>query len=222
MSNSIKEFADFIAPYDVIVWDWNGTLLNDSYHTHIVISKILKDEGLGPISIEEYRKHFGFPISTYYASLGLPSEGPEFDRIAQVFVDTYRSYNDELALYDDTIGLLEAVKNSSKNQYVLSAAQYDDLMMQMAPFDIKKYFNDISGSTDIYAHGKIGQALAMKPYFESKGYKKGLYVGDTNHDYEVSEVLGFDFCFSQEGHQCVSKVDLTKVSHVLSNRNQKN
>lgn len=222
MTDSVVEFANFISPYDVIVWDWNGTLLNDSYHTHIVISQILEKEGLTPISIEDYRKYFGFPISSYYASLGLPSEGPEFDRIAKDFIDNYRVFNNELQLYDDTIALLETVKAQSKNQYILSAAQYEDLLLQMKPFDIHKYFNDISGAQDIYAHGKIGQAQAMKPYFEQKGYKKGLYVGDTDHDFEVSQVLGFDFCFSAEGHQCSSKIDLTKVSHILSNRSQKN
>jgi phosphoglycolate phosphatase len=220
MTDSIKKFADFISTYDVIVWDWNGTLLDDSYFTHKVISKIMNEEGLAPITIEQYRKHFGFPIANYYASIGLPSFGTEFDRVAHKFVEGYRLYNDELSLYKDSIHLLEAVKSSEKKQYVLSAAKSDDLKMQMGRFNIMHYFNDISGANDIYAHGKIDQAKAMKTYFDTQGYKKGVYIGDTDHDYEVSQVLGFDFCFSAEGHQCVSKIDITKVSHILSNRSQ--
>ncbi len=213
-------FADFVKSYDVVVWDWNGTLLDDSGHTLKVISKILEDEGLPQITLEDYRKRFGFPIANYYASLGLPSEGLEFDRVAHKFVDGYRSYYNELELYGDSIELLETVKNLSINQYILSAAQSDDLKMQMSKFDIMSYFNDISGATNIYAHGKIDQAKAMKTYFKSKGYVKGLYIGDTDHDFEVSQVLGYDFCFSKEGHQCVSKIDITKVCYVLQNRNQ--
>lgn len=220
MPESVLKFAEFISAYDVIVWDWNGTLLNDSFHTHKVISKIMTDEGLNPISIDEYRKNFGFPIANYYASIGLPSTGPDFDRVANLFVEGYRNYYNELQLFDDAIHLLETVKGLSKKQYVLSAAQYDDLQMQMARFNIIEYFNDISGASDIYAHGKIDQARIMKTYFNDKGYKKGLYIGDTDHDYEVSQVLDFDFCFSQDGHQCPTRLDLTKVSYVLSNRNQ--
>jgi phosphoglycolate phosphatase len=220
MTESVRNFSNFIAPYDVIVWDWNGTLLNDAIHTHQVICKILEQEGLTPITMDEYRQCFGFPISKYYASLGLPSEGPEFDRVAQLFVNGYRQFNNDLKLYNDSISLLQAVHGLEKSQYVLSAAQYEDLKMQMGKFDIMKYFKDISGSTDIYAHGKIDQAKKMKLYFQSQGYKSGLYIGDTDHDYDVSRVLDFDFCFSAEGHQCATKTDLTKVSYVLSNRNQ--
>lgn len=220
MNSNVLKFADFVRPYDVVVWDWNGTLLNDSGHTLKVICRILKDEGLPEITLDQYKKHFGFPISNYYASLGLPSEGPDFDRVAHKFVSGYRDYYNELELYNDSISLLEAVKSLSIKQYVLSAAQLDDLKMQMGKFQIMDYFEDLSGATDIYAHGKIGQAKVMKKYFDSKGYKKGLYIGDTDHDYEVSDVLGFDFCFSQEGHQCISKIDVTKVSYILQNRNQ--
>lgn len=220
MRPSVQNFAAFIAPYDVIVWDWNGTLLNDAIHTHRVICQILENEGLTPITMDEYRKRFGFPIAKYYASLGLPSEGQEFDRVAKQFVEGYRKYNDDLQLYGDALDLLKVVKNAAKNQYILSAALFSDLKMQMGRFDIASYFNDISGSSDIYAHGKIEQAQKMKVYFDSQGYKKGLYIGDTDHDYDVSRVLGFDFCFSEDGHQCGSKMDPTKVSHVLSNRNQ--
>lgn len=215
-----EKFADFVKAYDVVVWDWNGTLLNDSNHTLKVICEILKQEGLPQISLEDYKKHFGFPISSYYQALGLPSKGPEFDRVAHQFVDGYRSYYDDLELYPDSIYLLETVKNLSIPQYILSAAQLEDLQLQMGKFKIMDYFKKISGASDIYAHGKIGQAQLMKPYFESRGYKKGLYIGDTDHDVEVSEVLGFDFCFSKEGHQCISKIDATKVSYVLQNRDQ--
>jgi phosphoglycolate phosphatase len=219
MNSNIQKFADFVRAYDVVVWDWNGTLLNDSGHTLKVICRILKEEGLPEISIDQYRKHFGFPISKYYQSLGLPSEGPEFDRVAHRFVNGYRDFYDELELYKDALSLLDTVKSLSIKQYVLSAAQLDDLKMQMGKFEISHYFEDLSGATDIYAHGKIEQAKVMKRYFESKNYKKGLYIGDTDHDYEVSQVLGFDFCFSKEGHQCESKIDLTKVSYVLLDRN---
>lgn len=219
--NSNQSFADFLSPYDVIVWDWNGTLLDDSFHTHKVINQVLDEEGMSIISIEDYRQCFGFPISKYYASLGLPSTGQEFDRVAKKFMNIYRSYKQELKLYDDSIDLLNTVKDLNKTQYVLSAAKIDDLTQQINHFKIMNYFESISGASDIYAHGKIDQAKQMTLLFNERGYKKGLYIGDTDHDLEVSQELGFDFCFSEEGHQSAVNIDLTQVSYVLSNRNQK-
>ncbi len=221
MIHSVQSFADFLLPYDVVVWDWNGTLLDDSFHTHKVINQVLSEEGIDQITMSEYRSCFGFPISKYYASLGLPSSGSEFDRVANKFMTIYRSYKKELKLYNDTIEILDMVRKLNISQYVLSAANIEDLKFQINHFEITQYFNSISGASDIYAHGKIDQAKAMSSVFRKKGYKKGLYIGDTDHDFEVSQELGYDFCFSEEGHQSLPNLDLTKVSYVLSNRNQK-
>ncbi len=45
-----------------IIWDWNGTILDDVDVCISIISDILADHGLKPISGEEYRQHFHFPI----------------------------------------------------------------------------------------------------------------------------------------------------------------
>lgn len=208
-------FADFIKNYDVVVWDWNGTLVNDLTHTHSVIASILAEEGLNPITVDQYKQHFGFPIANYYASIGLPYTGEEFDRVAQKFIQGYQNVLKEIALFEDTLELLETVKNLNVSQYVLSAANIDHLRDQLNLFSISHYFKDISGANDVYAHGKIGQAKIMKDYFKSAGYKKGVYVGDTDHDFEVSQVLGFDFCFSAQGHQHIEKLQGTPISYVL-------
>lgn len=211
-------FKNFIKDYDVVVWDWNGTLLNDLTHTHQVIATILQEEGLAPITIDEYKTHFGFPISNYYASIGLPSEGPDFDRVAQKFIHGYKSMYPKLSLFDDTLELLEIGRSLNVNQYVLSAANIEHLKLQLDHFNLNHYFNQISGANDIYAHGKIGQAKVMKKYFDEKAYVKGVYVGDTDHDFEVSQVLGFDFCFSAGGHQHLDRLDRLireKISFVL-------
>lgn len=216
----LEKFKKFIADYDVVVWDWNGTLLNDSIHTHKVICSILENEGLNPISMEAYRDHFGFPIANYYKKIGLPSIGSEFDRVAHDFIDGYKTHYNDLILFDDSEELLRTVNELCIQQYILSAAKSDELKLLLDKFELSDYFNDVSGASDIYAHGKIDQAIAMKTYFESQGYRKGLYIGDTDHDFEVSQALGYDFCFSEEGHQSLSRLGGTKVSYVLSDRKQ--
>lgn len=208
-------FKDFIKDYDVVVWDWNGTLLDDLKQTHKVIAQILVEEGLSAISVDEYKRHFGFPVANYYAALGLPSQGPEFDRVAQKYISGFMSQHSEMALFEDSLELLQTAQHLQVKQYVLSAANIDHLEQQLRQFNIRHYFNDISGASDIYAKGKIEQAQRMKIYFDKQGYQKGVYVGDTDHDYEVSQVLGFDFCFSAQGHQPLEKLKDLKISYVL-------
>lgn len=211
-------FKDFVGNYDVVVWDWNGTLLNDVAHTHQVISDILFEEGLDRITVDQYKDHFGFPISSYYASLGLPSIGEEFDRVAYKFIDNYKQKYNDLTLFEDTLDLLQTVRDLNVKQYVLSAAHADELKHLLNKFNLHSFFNNIAGASDIYAHGKVEQAKVMRKYFEAQGYKKGVYVGDTDHDYEVSEVLGFDFCFSAEGHQHMHRLTKCRIAYELRDR----
>ena len=48
-----------------IVWDWNGTLVDDSYIFVDIMNSYLNDFNLNPISIQDYRQHFCFPVKDY-------------------------------------------------------------------------------------------------------------------------------------------------------------
>ena len=56
--------------YKHILWDWNGTLLDDRWLCVESINKILKKRKMPPILEKTYRKTFCFPVMKYYESLG--------------------------------------------------------------------------------------------------------------------------------------------------------
>ena len=50
-----------------IVWDWNGTLLNDVNLCFECINRLLVSKNLDPlINLSAYRDIFEFPIQNYY------------------------------------------------------------------------------------------------------------------------------------------------------------
>ena len=56
-----------------IVWDWNGTLLNDVNLCFECINRLLVSKNLDPlIDLAAYRDIFEFPIQNYYQKAGLP------------------------------------------------------------------------------------------------------------------------------------------------------
>ena len=57
--------------YTNIIWDWNGTLLNDTELSIKCINTLLKRRSLPLLSAEQYREVFGFPIREYYQRIGL-------------------------------------------------------------------------------------------------------------------------------------------------------
>ena len=64
--------------YQHIIWDWNGTLLNDAWLFVDIMNGVLSNRKLPLITVDDYRKLFCFPVKDYYKKLGfdLENESP--------------------------------------------------------------------------------------------------------------------------------------------------
>lgn len=57
--------------FDTVLWDWNGTLLDDAALCCELLNTMLARHGYAPVgSMEAYRQVFCFPIETYYRRAG--------------------------------------------------------------------------------------------------------------------------------------------------------
>ena len=57
--------------YRNVVWDWNGTLLNDLETGVQTLNDMFARRGMPAFSVEEYRERFGFPVIDFYRDAGL-------------------------------------------------------------------------------------------------------------------------------------------------------
>ena len=48
-----------------LIWDWNGTIIDDAWLFVDIMNVFLNKEGLPLISLNDYRQHFCFPIQNY-------------------------------------------------------------------------------------------------------------------------------------------------------------
>ena len=73
--------------YEHIIWDFNGTLLDDVWTGIVSVNKLLEDRGLPKIaSVEDYRRVFRFPIIEYYRSLGFDFDKEPYEVIGWLFI----------------------------------------------------------------------------------------------------------------------------------------
>ena len=72
--------------YSFIVWDWNGTLLDDAWLCVDVMNRMLKERGMPLKTLEEYRDLFDFPVKDYYSKLGYDFNSDPFDEIGMEFI----------------------------------------------------------------------------------------------------------------------------------------
>lgn len=186
--------------YDNVIWDWNGTLLDDVSVCIQSMNELLNEYGLSALSSpEHYRSVFGFPVRDYYARLGFDFAKTPFEITGMEFIEKYDRIEHTAPLADGAVQVLERFRAAGLKQIVLSASELNALRSQISDRGIAEFFDDILGIDNRLAAGKADIA---KRFFEQKSLdpKRTVFIGDTEHDYAVAKQLGCDCILTDRGH----------------------
>lgn len=187
--------------YKYIVWDWNGTLLDDVDVCLESINIVLERYKLPKLkSVKEYRENFCFPIINYYKAIGFDFTKYSFKTVGKEFIDIYTKLSSTCNLHNDALETLILLRNRNFNQIILSASQQTNLLNQVNQYNIQHYFKNILGIKDIYANSKLDIAKNWISSFKIDNTNV-LFVGDTIHDSEVAKSLKCDCILCSQGHQ---------------------
>ena len=200
--------------YDYIIWDWNGTILDDLQVNFEVENTLLSRRGRKLIKdIDEYHEKFQFPILKFYESLDFDLENEKFEDIAREYVLEFDERFYELEVFPDAESVIREFKFKGIEQIILSQTEQRWLEKQVSFHDMDYLFTELLGARDIYVKGKVGIALEWitKNNIDTS---QVLMVGDTLHDYEVAETIGCDCILIARGHQPKEKL-LTSGTVVL-------
>lgn len=200
--------------YNYIIWDWNGTILDDLQLNFEVENTLLSRRGRNLIKdINEYHEKFQFPIIKFYQSLDFDLENEKFEDIAREYVLEFDERFYELETFPDAESVIRDFKFKGIEQIILSQTEQRWLEKQVTFHDMDYLFTELLGARDIYVKGKVGIALEWitKNDIDTS---QVLMVGDTLHDYEVAETLGCDCILIARGHQSKEKL-LTTGAIVL-------
>ena len=186
--------------YSHIIWDWNGTLLDDVAWCIECINVMLAKRELPIIQdISAYHGVFVFPIIQYYKNIGFDFQQEPFEKLAKEYILLYHSNKSgNSKLHANAEKVLTTIYNMGVTQSILSASEISNLLSQMNEFNIDRYFDEILGLPDIYGKSKIDIGL---DYMARKNIDKALLIGDSVHDYDVATALGTDCVLIPNGHQ---------------------
>lgn len=188
-----------VSPIRQVLWDWNGTLLDDLTYAIGVRNRTFPAFGLPRIgSVAEYHRQFTFPVRRYYERAGVTDE--TFVAVAHAWMAEYVRGFDTVPLHGDAVETLARFAAAGVRQAVLSATRRDMLESQIARFPIRDYFTDVLGLSDIYARSKEAVGL---DYLARCGVPAAstLMIGDTLHDAEVARAMGTGCVLVARGHQ---------------------
>ncbi|NLU53151.1 MAG: HAD family hydrolase [Clostridiaceae bacterium] len=201
--------------YRHIVWDWNGTLLNDAEACTRAVSLILEKRNKGKVSVEEYREKLVFPAINMYYDSGITFENESYEDICNEYITNYINSSDLIDLHKDAGTVLENFRKRGLSQHIVSASGRDILYEQVEKYNLTQYFTHILGQENNMAESKVHLAEKLK-HLIGCDPKEVLFIGDTLHDFEVAKEVGFDCRLVSNGHCSKSRL-LTSGVPVYTN-----
>lgn len=198
-----------ITDFDHIVWDFNGTLLDDVGIGIRSVNRMLSRRLLPEIDgIDAYHAVFGFPIEDYYRRIGFDFSCESYHDLAHEWVREYKSLKSDASVRSDALLLVDRIGAYGLPQSVLSATESQMLAHQLADLGILSRFEGVCGNDNIYAASK---AEMVRAWAEKRSPGRVLMIGDTPHDADVGVYAGFSLALVEGGH--ASRATLEETGH---------
>lgn len=186
--------------FDRVLWDWNGTLLDDLEMNYEVMKAMLLKTGKTSFPSKDfYLEHFGFPIINFYKLLGFSFENRSFESAAEEYVEEYEKRLPGTRLFENAEKTLKTLFENGVKQAVISATGHERLLKQVSGFGINKYFDAVLGTENELGKGKTDVA---KAWLSKSGAdpRRTVFIGDTLHDLETARSIGCECIFVSRGH----------------------
>lgn len=185
--------------YRNILWDWNGTILNDTPVAFEATNILLERYGYPTITLEYYRDNIDTPIVNFYSKI-FDLNKHDMQMLDDEWGVLYNQLSDKIGLHEGVRNLLCYFADENCRQVVLSAFRTEEITKYARKFSVEKYFEDILGTQNIVMESKT---IRGRRYMNEHEFapEQTLYIGDTVHDCDTALALGVDCVLFSGGQQ---------------------
>lgn len=193
---------------DLVIWDWNGTLLNDRWLCIEVVNGMLNHRGLPQLDDQRYLDIFQFPVSEYYRRAGFDFNREPFAELAIEYLTEYDARVGECTLHEGVKTVLQRLTDRGVDQVILSASRQESLEDAVRKSGIDRWFSAMRGLSDGHAVSKVEAGHSLIHSLDVSP-ERTIMIGDTDHDGEVADALGIDLALVADGHQSLRRLKET-------------
>lgn len=196
---------------DHIVWDWNGTLLDDVHIAYEASVEVFVTHGLPEVTLEQYRVAFTRPISVFYEQLfGWQPDLDTFTRLDLHFHEAYRRRLDRCGLAADATEALASWQATGGSQSLLSMWRHTELERAVRAHGIADWFTRIDGLTGPGGGLKAAHLAQHLAELGVHGSKVAL-VGDSADDAHAAAAAGAECVLYSGGYQARAALEALGV-----------
>ncbi len=196
--------------FKLAVFDWNGTLMDDTLANLAGANATFRAAGVPEISQEQYRETMDFPVIHAYTRNGIHPDDylEKFELYGQVFLDAYKEAAKAMSLRRGAVELLDKLLDKGVTTMVLSNYVQHELEAQMASYHVHHKFKHICGNIAFnrQEHTRTTKLGRLEKVIAENGYdpKDAFIIGDSLEEPDIAKALGMTAisvtwgCFSPE------------------------
>jgi phosphoglycolate phosphatase len=195
--------------YKLAIFDWNGTLIDDSFANHAGSNATFLAAGRPPISIEQYRDTMDFPLIHFYNRNGVDTDTylSKTSVFNNAFMDVYKREQEAANLRRGAMDVLDSLLDSGMILMILSNHVQEHLEEQLARLHVHAKFKHICGNpvfrseelTTMTKLDRLKKVMAENSYNPSEAF----IIGDSLEEPDIAHTLGMKSisvtwgCFSE-------------------------
>ncbi|RTE88334.1 MULTISPECIES: HAD hydrolase-like protein [Bradyrhizobium] len=208
-----------------LVFDWNGTLLDDTYALLETTNVILDRFGRPSIDIKTFRDRCDVPLSLLYLSLGMSRE--EIEAMERddgaLFHDLYEPLAAKADLREGARRVLEIARRQSALLIILSNHIVAPLQSQLRRLGVDHYITDVlafeSRATQYKSMSK-GERLRL--YMQRYDLKPAstFIIGDMPVETDIARNLGLTSISITGGFVSTSRLQAARPDYTINNHHE--
>lgn len=177
-----------------VVWDWNGTLLDD-FPATVGAQNDLAAAGWGwePMDAAEYQERFRRPLQPYYEALaGRAFSAEEWAQLQAEWLDHYHRRRDAHGLAPDAHAVLTALGEAGLTQSVCSMYTHEHLVDALGRYEIDRYLIAALGNDGTQHHKDRQLVRHLEAVHAVVGSTAvdAVIIGDTLDDAHAADHAG--------------------------------
>jgi phosphoglycolate phosphatase len=186
-----------------VIWDWNGTLLDDVDHALHALNRVLEERGKPQLDRSDYRRRFGFPVRAFYGEIGFDLETEDFAALSERFMGHYNAVAAGAPARPDAIFTVRRLSEQGVLQSVVSAMEVTLLSSMLRARGLLDHLAHVRGLDHLQASSKVALGVDLMESLRAQGAvpDETLFVGDTLHDLETADAMGCRCVLYAHGHQ---------------------
>lgn len=185
-----------------VIWDWNGTLLDDFELNVAAVADSCASLGGPPVSAANYRANHTRPIAVFYERLlGRPLAQGEWAHLNETYHESYRRRLNGASLVTGAEDALRQVESSGATQSLLSMWEHHELVRLVGTFGLERFFVRVDGQPSTGGgtkHEHLERHMAR--LVDSLGpLDDVVMIGDSLDDARAAEHLGISCVLVEHG-----------------------